>query len=107
MNQIIQQYEEAKQALYDHVGFVEDWVVYAIDDQTDMWWEIDNGVVRYAEDVKTLTTQEGNYYEDEIYTQRFYTKHVYEGPDLTLIFCDPHIDGCEWFRIFDNKKRIQ
>jgi hypothetical protein len=35
MNKLLKNYEEAKQALYAHVGFKEDWVVYPIDDCTD------------------------------------------------------------------------
>ena len=108
MNKIIENYEAAKQALYDHVRFKEDWVVYAIDDFTSMFWEIDGGHVRHAKTVSDLQDNEkGNFYEDEIYTQRFYEKHVYEGAELTLIFCDPHVDGCRWFKIFDNSKRIK
>lgn len=106
MNKIIQNYELAKQALYDHVGFVEDWVVYAIDDKTSMFWQIVGNEVKYSESKDNLQNEEGDYYADEIYKQRFYSNHVYEGTEVTLIFCDPHTDGCKWFRVFDNSKRI-
>ena len=46
-------------------------------------------------------------YRNEIYTQRFYPQWVYRGEEVTLIFCDPHVDGCKWFRIFDNTKEIK
>lgn len=106
MNNLIQNYLQAKQELYDHVGFTEDWVVYAIDDATEMFWTIDGNEVKYAKSIEELNNDEGEYYADEIYTQRFYSKHIYEGTELTLIFCDPHTDGCKWFRIFDNSKKI-
>ena len=103
--QLIEDYIKAKQAIYDHVEFVEDWVVCPIDDFTKYYWYINEKEVIYGNknDVINLT---GNHYSDEIYTQRFYKKHIYEGQDFTMIFCDPHVDNVKWFKIFDNSKRI-
>jgi hypothetical protein len=103
---LIQEFEEAKAALYEHVGFVEDWVVCPIDDTTHMYWDVDDDVVRYAPDIE-LFHSDGKYYEDDIYKQRFYSKWVYEGRQFTMIFCDPHVDGAKWFRVFDNTKRVK
>ena len=103
--QLIENYIKAKQAIYDHVEFVEDWVVCPIDDFTKYYWYINEKEVVYGNknDVINLT---GNHYSDEIYTQRFYKKHIYEGQDFTMIFCDPHTDGVQWFKLFDNKKKL-
>jgi len=103
--QLIEDYIKAKQAIYDHVEFVEDWVVCPIDDFTKYYWYINEKEVIYGNknDVINLT---GNHYSDEIYTQRFYKKHIYEGQDFTMIFCDPHTDGVQWFKLFDNKKKL-
>ena len=49
----------------------------------------------------------GDYYESEIYTQRFYEKHVYRGNELTLIFVDTHVDGNKFFAIFSNEKELE
>ena len=105
---LIEEYKNALQAIYDHVGFVEDWVIAPIDDTTEMFWNVDEESmqVKYAKTIEEFNSEEGDYYSDEIYTQRFYSKWVYEGADFTLIFCDPHVDGMKWFRLFDNKKRI-
>lgn len=46
-------------------------------------------------------------FKDEIYTQRFYKKWIYRTEEFTLIFCDPHVDNCRWWRIFDNKKEVK
>ena len=99
-------FEEAKQALFDHVGFTPDWVEYAINDSTEMLWDIigDNEEVKYATEMEHFET--GDCYSSEIYTQRFYSKHVYEGEEFTMIFCDPHTDGCKWFEIFRNSNRV-
>ncbi len=102
---IIDNYKSALQAIYDHVGFVEDWVIYPIDDRTNSFWQIDGLTVKYAETMEKFNS-DGDYYLDEIYTQRFYKKWVYEGADYTLVFSNPGVDGMKYFAIFDNKKRI-
>jgi len=116
MNEI-ENYNKALQELYDHVGFKEDVhfgqrVVYPIDDCTSQYWYIvmdENEIpseVHYADTLEELENEEGRYYIDEIYTQRFYKKWVYPGEKFTMIFCDPGVDGMKWFRVFDNTKKI-
>jgi hypothetical protein len=102
---LIENYKKALEAVYQHVGFHEDWVVAPLDDETDKFWNEDGEIVRYADSVEELERETGNYYEDEIYKQRFYSKWVYEGKDFTMIFCNPGVDGMQWFRLFDNSKR--
>ncbi|MCK9446711.1 hypothetical protein M0Q50_07620 [bacterium] len=103
--EIINNYNNALEALYEHVGFVEDYVVCPIDDCTEMYWSVDEESVKYAKSIEQYNS-DGDYYMDDIYTQRFYSKLVYEGKDSTMVFCDPHTDGVKWFRIFDNTKKI-
>lgn len=103
---LIKNYEDSLQAIYDHVGFKEDWVVAPIDDQTDMFWYYNENSVYFADTIDELKSGDGNHYSDDIYKQRFYSKWVYVGEEITMIFCDPHVDGMKWFRIFDNTKKI-
>lgn len=107
---LIKKYQKALDAIYEHVGFKEDWVIAPLDDCTEMYWQIDTEgkqFCRYANTIADLEDLDGgNYYEDEIYTQRFYPKWVYEGKDFTMVMCNPGVDGMKWFRLFDNSKRI-
>lgn len=103
---IMQAYEAAEAALFEHVGFTPDWVMCPISDCTESYWYTDGETVVYAETMEKMES-DGNYYQDDIYTQRFYEKWIYEGKDLTMIFCDPHVDGVKWFRVFDNTKRVK
>jgi hypothetical protein len=103
---LIENYKAALQDIYDHVGFKEDWVICPIDDQTDSYWNTDGENVKWADTVEEFETENGNFYQDEVYKQRFYSKWVYEGELFTMIFCNPHTDGMTWFRIFNNSKRI-
>lgn len=100
---LMSKYNDSLELLYKHVGFIPDWVVYPIDDCTDMFWSTDEKAVKFSETMEKFNSG-GEYYEDPIYTQRFYKKHIYRGKDYTMIFCDSRVDGMRYFRIFDNKK---
>ncbi len=104
---LIQDFNKAKQALYDHVGFVEDYVVYAIEDRTEMVWKIEDDFSVIFSETKDKIYSDGDYYKDVIYTQRFYEKHVFRGAQLTMIIVDTQTDGNKFFVFFDNDKEIK
>jgi len=103
---LIENYLEALQKIYDHVGFVEDWVICPLDDNTDKYWDVDEESVCYADSYEDFDSENDGYYVDDIYKQRFYKKWVYEGEDFTMIFCNPGVDGMTYFKLFDNTKRM-
>jgi hypothetical protein len=104
---LINNYKKAKNLLYKHVGFQEDWVIYPIDDRTEMFWEIDedSDCVKFAETINEFNS-DGDYYLDEIYKQRFYEKHIFRGDKLTMIIVDTHTDANKFFAFYDNIKEI-
>lgn len=106
MNKMINEFNKARTQLFSHVGFKEDWVILPIEDLSGYYWKIKNNKVLYGlkHDVEKET---GNHYADEIFKQRFYDKWTYEGKELTMIFCDPHVDGVQWFKFFENKLRLK
>lgn len=106
-NNIVAEYEKAKQAIYDHVGIEEDWVVYPIIFTVKELWQIDqdNEQVKFADNEEKFNS-DGDYCIEEIYKQRFYKKHVYRGEEYTLIFCDSCVDGMKWWRIFKNEHEV-
>ena len=104
--ELISNYENALQAIYDHVGFEEDWVIYPIDDCTDQYWKTNGEMVFHADSEEELKSEDGNYYETEVYTQRFYNKWIYEGKKITMIITNPNVDGMKWFSLFDNTKKL-
>jgi len=105
MTDLITNYQSALNAIYEHVGFKENWVVCPIDDKTDKFWREDGKTVCYADTEEDLNSESGTCCEDTIYKQCFYNKWVYSGGRFTMIFCNPHEDGMKWFRVFDNEKR--
>jgi len=105
---LLEKYNTVRKKLYEHVGFVEEWVIYPIEDNSEYIWDIigDNDEVRFSETIEKFDDENaGNYYTAEIYKQRFYNKHVYVGADFTMIFGNPGVDVMKWFYVFDNKKR--
>jgi hypothetical protein len=101
---IMDNYNDALKTLYDHVGFVEGWVVYAVDDRTDMFWNINETEesVRYAETKEALDFDD-EFCENEIYKQRFYDKWIYRGEKLTMII----VEGNRSFVFYDNDKEVK
>ena len=106
---LLENYNKALQEIYDHVEFVEDWVMYPIDDCTEYFWDCDETTIYFADSIEEFEDEDedGNYYESQIYKQRFYKKWVYEGVDFTMIFNDTQTDGMKYFSIFDNTKRLK
>lgn len=106
---IIKRFDNAKQVLYDHVGFKEDWVIYPIINRTEMFWKITTNQkeVRFAETKSKFISSDGQYYFNDIYTQRFYKKWVYRGKEFTMIFVDTRINGNKFFAFYSNNKEIK
>lgn len=106
-------YFALQKEVFDYFGYVEDWKSIPLDDATDQFWQLNensdgSGSVRFSEEVEKLQDKEaGDYYENEIYTQRFLPKWVYRGKDYTMISVDTHCDGNKFLQIFDNKKEIK
>lgn len=77
---MLQEYFKQQQKVFDYFGYVEDWVAIPLDDRTEFVWQLyqeedGSGFVRFAETVEELLDEQaGQYYENEIYRQRFFTK---------------------------------
>lgn len=106
-NKLIKNYNSAIKALYDHVGFVEDYIVYPIYDLTDKFWSIDNQYeIKYANSLEQYDSN-GDFYISNVYAQRFYNKWIYIGKDLTMVFMDTHTDGMRYFAVFTNALEVK
>ena len=114
----IDKYFELQEKVHKAFGYTEDWVVIPLEDARDYYWILDaaynsdgkviGGEVRFAETIEELEDWEaGEYYSNEIYTQRFLPKWVYEADGYTMICVDTHTDGNKFLQIFDNEKRVE
>jgi hypothetical protein len=106
---LLKEYFDAKKQVHDYFGYVEDWVSIPLDDATDYIWHLSGeghgGEVKYAVNMEDFAT--GNYYANEIYTQRFLPKWVYRGPEYTMVCVDTRTDGNKFLQIFDNSKELK
>ena len=109
--QLLNDYNAKRQELFDYFGYVEDWVAIPVDDATMYYWRLTGegrgDEVLFADSLEELELESGNYYTNEIYTQRFLPKWVYRGADYTMVVVDTHTDGNKFLQIFDNAKEVK
>jgi hypothetical protein len=109
---LLNEYFDTQKKIFDYFGYKEDWVTIPLKDLTDYYWTLcqdsdGHGCVKSGGTKEDLLKQDGDYYEDEIYTQRFLPKWVYRGEEYTMICIDTHCDGNKYLSVFDNSKEIK
>ena len=104
---LLDDYFRLQEKIYEHFGYAEDWVVIPLDDSREYYWQLLPDSVRYSESIEKLQDEDaGEYYENEIYTQRFLPKYVYRAKDYTMICVDTHTDGNKFLQVFDNANEV-
>lgn len=109
---LLKEYNSIRNQVFAYFGYVEDWVSIPLDDATMYHWQLTGeghgDEVRFADTVEDLLDEaKGNYYSNEIYTQRFLPKWVYRGEEYTMVVVDTHVDGNKFLQIFDNSKEVK
>lgn len=108
---LLNDYLTLQKELHDYFGYVEDWRILPIVDDTEYYWglpEGDEAEVRFADTLEQLEDEDtGDYYVNSIYTQRHLPKWVYRGEDYTMICADTHTDGNKLLQIFSNNKEVK
>lgn len=104
--ELLDKYNELREQVFAYFGYVEDWRAIPLDDSRMYFWKLRGegpGDVLYADSEEELESEDGNFYSDEIYTQRHLPKWVYRGADYTMVCCNPHTYGNTFLRIFSNE----
>lgn len=113
INDVVDTYVTTREAIFDHVGYVEDWRIMPLDDARAMdWWLVGGDPstgrgcrLQYGRPGAILGDLDAaNWYEASVYTQRHLPKWVYRGAELTLIVGDTHCDGNILLFLLDNAK---
>lgn len=106
---LLDDYSRLEKEIHDYFGYKEQWVVMPIDDGRKYYWSLNEGrgIVGFADTEEELKNECGNYFENEIYTQRSLEKYVYRVQDFTMICVDTCTDGNKFLQIFDNSKEIK
>ena len=110
--ELLDEYFDKKKAVHDYFGYKPDWVEIPLEDGTEYYWYLEGegmgDSVLFAESIADLNdVGAGNYYSNEIYTQRFLPKWVYRGKDYTMVCVDTHTDGNKFLQVFDNSKEVK
>ena len=104
--ELFEKEQEIRAEIFDYFGYSEDWRVLPFDDARCYFWRLDGegpGSVHFADTEAELEGETGNYYVNEIYTQRHLSKWVYRGEEYTMIVVDTHTDGNQFLQIFSNR----
>lgn len=101
----LDEYFGLRQKIFEEFGYVEDYRLLPLEDSRCYYWKLDGegpGQVHFADSEEELDSETGNYYINEIYTQRFLPKWVYRSKDHTMVVVDTHTDGNKLLQIFSN-----
>lgn len=108
--ELLKKYDKLEKEIHDYFGYVENWVVIPMDDNTEMFWFLDN-VDEHASHVSYAKKKDDfpkdDYYVNSIYKQRFLPKWVYRGEDYTMVVVDTQTDGNKFLQIFNNRLEIK
>ena len=102
---LLNDYFELQAKIFSRFGYIEDWRRLPLDDARGYYWRLDGegpGTVRFARSEEKLASEDGDYYENEIYTQRHLPKWVYRADDYTLVVVDTRTDENKLLQVFDN-----
>lgn len=121
MDQTIDDYFRLREQVFAHVGYVEDWRVFPLDDMRGCWWWADPsecGEVRWSPSEEALRYWMGDHddeygpygnqlYGGDIYTNRHLPKWLYRGPEFTLALVDTHTDGNIFLMVFRTDHEVK
>ena len=116
IDKLLKTYNQTLKDIHEAFGYVEDWVTIPLQDLTDEEWGLrisdgkhkcdglmylnGSGILCYGD-----FDDENNYYESEIYTQRFLPKWIYKTETHTMISVNTGCDGNKYLSILSNDKQ--
>jgi hypothetical protein len=113
LNTMLDDYLALLAEIHKYFDYRENWRVIPIDDRRGLWWYINgsdsSGMVIFQHNDASYSQEvlrDGQYYKDEIYTQRFLLKWVYRTATHTMICVDTHTDMNKFLAIFDNALEV-
>ena len=107
---LLDQYNALREKVHAYFGYTEDWRAIPLDDSRDYFWRLDcdddgtGGNVRFAKSEDELANEEGSCFENEIWTCRHLSKHVYRGAEYTMVVVDTQMDGNKFLQVFSNAR---
>lgn len=121
MADIVDAFEDAQQAIFDHCGYEENWRAIPLEDSREYYWTVDQferewckfspkkeGLEYWLEEHEDEYGKYGDcLYKDEIFTYYHLPKWVYRGKEFTIVCVDTNTDGNKFLRIFRNDHEVK
>lgn len=108
---LLMSYMACEEAIHRFFGYEPSWRVIPISDNTAYWWwlsgEGSGDYVIFGEGDVKEAIKGGQYYSNEIYTQRHLSRWVYRAESHTMICVDTRTDMNVFLAIFDNEKKVR
>jgi len=111
LDRLLMSYMACKEAIHKFFGYEPNWREIPISDDTQYWWWLSRdgtrgGSVYFGKGEVREAIKGGQYYSNEIYTQRHLSKWVYRAESHTMVCVDTRTDGNVFLSIFDNEKEV-
>ncbi len=118
ISELVDQYFDLQRQIFEHVGYVEDWTAYPMEDQRGNSWRLDSHNVTWAESIEAMPADDedeldgedaeskGDYYTAELLYNHRVPESVYRGAELTLIRVDTNSDNNRMLLIFSNDHEV-
>ena len=93
---LLKEYFSLQKEIYKYFGYVENWKLIPIVDDTDVYWYLGEDVIFFDYnkfDPKKVYDDDFNGYSNVIYTQRHLDQYVYARKEYTMICADTRTDG--------------
>ncbi len=118
INDTVDTYNTALEAIFDHVGYVQDWKIIPLQDDREVYWKLVDNELKFSPNREALEywlaehdDEYGPYgdclYSNIVYRQRFLPKSVYRGQELTIVCADTQTDDNKILQLLNNLKEIK
>jgi hypothetical protein len=101
--QLLDQYFEIRQKIFDYFGYVEGYKVLPFEDRRDKFWRLELFTVEFADSEEQLNNEEEVFSAELYYPNR--ENYIFAGEDYSIVCVDTRTDGNKFLCIFDNKKK--
>lgn len=100
---LLKQYFEIENEIYEYFGFVQQWTIFPLSDETAHYWFVDNDKCYYnLEPFSEENIEDGRHSSGVVMKKGILAKD-----DYTMIAIDTLCDGNRYLGIFDNEKQLK
>ena len=103
---LLDDYTRAREAVFAHFGYKEDWRAFPVEDNTGMSWMLLENQVAWGDLTPEGIKTGQEFCSAIIYTYRHLSQHVWRAAEATMVLADTRTDGNIFLMVFDNQLEI-